>query len=314
MTRALSSRAISAVRSVLESTIRISASGTAWRMSPITFETAAISLRVINATVRLLLFRATAIALFSPSACGHDDDRRVDIVPSRRWTTGRAPSQNPRPREINLEPQFGEPFCLHGASQTHGVVGQEHQEAAAAGADELTAHGAVAAPPLVTVVDARTGDEFRSHSLPLPVLVEQPAIVAKLACFQDGPAFMADLLDRMQVADHLSALVPGPVILVLEDLGRLPDDACREQQDAQLEFAETVIGEIQGSHHHSAVGPEFVGVDPPAGRHVLVLLPHRFAEHVDLDGTSRLGQLLGRHGLVSEPVECFEKGGRETAR
>ena len=68
MTRAPSSCAISAVRSVLESTTRISASGTAWRMSPMTFETAAISFRVINATVRLSLFRATAIALFSPSA------------------------------------------------------------------------------------------------------------------------------------------------------------------------------------------------------------------------------------------------------
>ena len=65
MTRAPSDSAISAVWSLLESTIRISASGTMRRMSEITLLTAFSSFIVIMATVRLCLLSGFAMgALF----------------------------------------------------------------------------------------------------------------------------------------------------------------------------------------------------------------------------------------------------------
>src|SRR5437764_15398919 len=87
MTRAPSPSATSAVRSLLESTTRISASGTARRMSPITLAMAFSSLRVIIATVRFARFNSTATAgdLLRSELDAHDDDAEGEQgAPQRR--------------------------------------------------------------------------------------------------------------------------------------------------------------------------------------------------------------------------------------
>src|SRR5215469_13239568 len=86
MTRAPSSVAISAVRSLLESTTRISASGTARRTSQITLPMAFSSLRVIIATVRFSRFNSTPTAghLLRVGLDAHDDDaEREQGAPQR---------------------------------------------------------------------------------------------------------------------------------------------------------------------------------------------------------------------------------------
>src|SRR5262249_9179266 len=107
MTRAPISPAISAVRSLLESTTRTSASGTAARMSAITLPTAFSSLRVIIATVRFSRLRSV-------------DIRRLFLL-----NTGWKPAlrQDPRALVVEAEAQLGQPLGRQGPAQARGVVG-----------------------------------------------------------------------------------------------------------------------------------------------------------------------------------------------
>src|SRR5919204_5665182 len=86
MTRAPISPAISAVRSLLESTTRTSAPGTTPRMSAITLPTAFSSLRVIIATVRFS--RLSSVDMRGPVLLdglgAHDNDPEGEHRPPQR--------------------------------------------------------------------------------------------------------------------------------------------------------------------------------------------------------------------------------------
>src|SRR5262249_12992628 len=61
--------------------------------------------------------------------------------------------QNPRAVEIELEAQLAQPLGRHCAAQEFRIVGHEHQEAAAAGADQLAADGPIRPRHLVPAID-----------------------------------------------------------------------------------------------------------------------------------------------------------------
>ncbi len=79
------------------------------------------------------------------------------------------------PSKSNRKRTSSRPAAGHRRPQAPMVLGVEHQEAAAAGADQLAAERAVLPAELVPLVDLRVAHAHRAPLLVLPVLVHQLA-------------------------------------------------------------------------------------------------------------------------------------------
>src|SRR4051812_19254386 len=76
-------------------------------------------------------------------------------------------------REVEAEAHLAQPGADQRVAQPPAILGVEEQEAAAAGADQLAAEGAVTAAELVPGVDLGAAHARRAQALALPVLVHE---------------------------------------------------------------------------------------------------------------------------------------------
>src|SRR3954454_11724343 len=90
-----------------------------------------------------------------------------------------------RSLEIKTETHFLQSRLPHGMPQLRLVfLGVEHQEAAAAGADQLAAERAVGAREIVPFVDLRIAHAATARLLALPMLVHQPRELSQVTALQ----------------------------------------------------------------------------------------------------------------------------------
>src|SRR3990172_1790176 len=87
---------------------------------------------------------------------------------------------------LEAEGHLEKPAERRGDTRMRLGLGEEQEEAASAGADELAARAAAPPRPLVELVDIGRGDPAGEAPLELPALVQQLAAVAEaVRAFQD---------------------------------------------------------------------------------------------------------------------------------
>ena len=111
----------------------------------------------------------------------------------------------------------------HGVAQPRLVLGVEHQEAAAARADQLAAERAVRHGVIVPLVDRRIGHPAGALLLVLPVLVHQLAELGEVAAFQRFEAAQAEILHVVRFS-----IMSVFCCLVLSSCSFRIDEALRE--------------------------------------------------------------------------------------
>src|SRR5947209_19017929 len=101
--------------------------------------------------------------------------------------------------------------------QSVAVVGVEHQEAAAARADQLSADCAILHPELIPFIDARIGHPAAAALLVLPMLVHEIAEFGTAAVRKGILTAARELLHIMEIADHFGIAAIAARLLVLQD-------------------------------------------------------------------------------------------------
>src|SRR5581483_4141829 len=223
-------------------------------------------------------------------------------------------SHHPRAFEIETEAHLAQAKPTHRAAQTCLVDRIEHQESSPAGADQLAACGTVLHRLVVPNIDTRVRDARAALSLVLPMHVHQPAEFDQVAGLQRVLAAIAELLDEMQIADHLGVALLALVVLLLQDFPGRARIAGKEQQQVVFEVIQGLLRNAQGVGLDGLVAPEFEAADVAIGRDVLILLADWLLEDVELDVAGLLGQLLGMDQVLSQAVQRLENRRGEAAR
>src|ERR1700733_15105606 len=136
------------------------------------------------------------------------------------WTLS-VPRQQRGAFVIEGEADFAQTFLLHGPTQSLAVLGEEQQEAAAAGADELASDGSVVAADLVPAVNAFVAGSGRALLLVQPVLMHQLAEAAGVALLQRVLDAVPKLLDKMEIIEHGGVADLGANFLIVEHRRRV---------------------------------------------------------------------------------------------
>ncbi len=144
----------------------------------------------------------------------------------------------------------------HGVAQLRLVVGVEHQEAAAARADELAAQRAVGHGGVVPFVDLRVAHAAAAFLLALPMHVHQPGELLQVATFERGLALETEVFDEVQVLDHALVGALALVVLLLEDFGGRTRVAREEKQQVVFEVEKRLLAGLERPRFHLAVGQE----------------------------------------------------------
>ena len=93
-----------------------------------------------------------------------------------------------------------------------------------------------------------------------------------------------------------------------------PREAGEEQQQVVLEIEQRVHRHAERLGLHAAVAVESKAGHAAERRDVLILLPNRLGEAVDLDVARQLGELVGMEQTAPVRVERFQQRRREAAR
>src|SRR5438874_2468607 len=100
--------------------------------------------------------------------------------------------------------------------QRFPILRIEQQESAAARADQLSTDRAIAPPELVPLVDLRIAHAARAPLFVLPMLVHQLTEFVAPSRFERGLTSESEVLDVMQVVDHLRIVGLGTRLLILQ--------------------------------------------------------------------------------------------------
>src|SRR5581483_2552828 len=222
--------------------------------------------------------------------------------------------QHTRAVIVEMEADLDEALLAHGMAEPGLVLGDEHEEPAAAGADQLAAGGAVAAPDIVPVIDLRVGHSAGALSLLLPVLVHEPAEPGYVALLQCRLRPAAEVLCVVQGLDHGAVLAFGPGVLVFQDRRGRAREAGEEEEKVVLEREAGLLVDGEAPGIDGSVLAEGEAGQPAESRDVLVLLADRLAEEVDLDVAGLLGKLARMNDRVAVRVKRAQERGGEAAR
>ena len=119
--------------------------------------------------------------------------------------------------EVEAEADFLEAFFAHGVTELFLVARVEHEEAAAAGADQLTAERALAHRVVIPVVDDGVAHAGATDFFALPVHVHQAGEFVEVTGFEALEGLVAKLLGEVQVVQHGLIVGLGLIVLVLEN-------------------------------------------------------------------------------------------------
>src|SRR5262245_16053994 len=108
------------------------------------------------------------------------------------------------------------------------ILGVEHQEPATTSAYQFAPDCPVPAPELVPFVDLRVAHTRRAAALVPPVLVHQLAEEGRVALLQRLPAAPRQLLDEVQILEHVGVVLLGSLLLIGEDAAGAAGESCEK--------------------------------------------------------------------------------------
>src|ERR1039457_3800655 len=129
-------------------------------------------------------------------------------------------SQDGSPAEVKLLPNLTQPRPSHGRRKRSFVLVIEQQKAAAASANLFAAKGSVSARQLIHFVNETATHPRRAFFLVLPMNVHQFGKLAQIASQQRVPAFVAKLLGKVQIVQHLAGVVASSRVLIAQNFRR----------------------------------------------------------------------------------------------
>src|SRR5262245_19112072 len=216
--------------------------------------------------------------------------------------------------EVEAEAHLAQARLRHRPPQTHLLLGVEHQEATAAGTDQLAAQRPVRLRQLVPLVDPVVAHRTAALLLVFPVDVHQLGEAHQVAGLHRFLALVAQLLDEVQVVHHRLVALLAPVVLLLEDARRRAAVAGEEQEQVVFKVVERFRADLQRPCLDMTVGQELEARQPAERGNVLVLLADWLPEPVQLDVAGLFGQLARMDEVLVVRVQRLQECRRETAR
>ena len=195
------------------------------------------------------------------------------------------------------------------------VLRVEQEEAAAAGPDQLAPERSVLESQLVPLVDVRVAHAAGAPLLLLPLLVHQRAEAAECrpsssASRERSPSsFTSWRLASISGIVFLAAL-----LLVGQDAAGASREAGEEQQQVVLEIEQRVHRHAKRLGLDAAVAVEREAGHAAKRRDVLVLLPDRLGEAVDLDVARQFGEFVRMEETAPVRVERLQERRGEAPR
>src|SRR5262249_4956069 len=141
-----------------------------------------------------------------------------------------------RALEVEAEAHFAQAGLRHRVTQAGLIFSIEHQEAAAARADQLAAERAVLHRHLIPRVNLAIAHSAAALLLILPVDIHQFSELPEVARLQRLLALIAELLDEMQILDHALVALPALIVLLLQNARSRAAVAGEEQQQIIFEI------------------------------------------------------------------------------
>ena len=167
----------------------------------------------------------------------------------------------------------------------------EHQKTAAARSDEFPADRPVFHSQFIPLVNFWIAHAARAALLVLPMLVHQFAEEARIAFLERLLAAVAQLLNIVEIIQHIAFVAPRASILIFEDAAGAARDASEEQKQVVLEIEHGVHADCKRGSGHGVVPVEGEACHPANRRDILVLLAYRLAKALNLNMASKFGQL-----------------------
>src|SRR5687768_2921284 len=177
-------------------------------------------------------------------------------------------------------------------AQAVAVGGVEKQESAAARAYDLAADRAILAAKLIPPVDAGVAHALRAALFVLPMLVHELTEELRFSLDQRLLAAVSELLDEVQVAQHLFVVLLRLGLLVPKDGAGVSGKAGEKQEQVVLQVEHGIHAQLERLRGDLVVFVELKAGDAAERGDVLVLLANGFLQQVDLDVARELGQLM----------------------
>ena len=187
------------------------------------------------------------------------------------------------------------------------LLAVEHQKSAAAGTADFSPNSPILFRQFLPGIDLAAADASRQSLLGLPVNIQEFAEVVKVPshnCISNVDAYAFDFAKAL---DHRIAFRLGVVVLLFENLGRVPRGACVKEEHIAFEQFQSVHVQAQTRCPNPAIFPDMKRGQATERRHVLILFPNRLMQPVEFDMASFLGQPLGTGGRLSETVHGIQQ-------
>src|SRR5258705_10696620 len=123
-------------------------------------------------------------------------------------------------------------------AQLVSVASVEQQKAAAARTDKFAANGSILHAEVIPLIDMGIAHATGPALLVLPMLMHQRAKLRRLTRFKKRFALQPELLDEMQVGDHVLVAALGLGVLILQDRAGAAREPGEEKQQIvfKIEF------------------------------------------------------------------------------
>ena len=220
------------------------------------------------------------------------------------------------PSKSNRNRTSSRPAAVMAVAQPPMILGVEHQEAAAAGADQLAADRAVLAARARTTRRSAGCSCRPSAASCAPSARASARRRPRVSPFSSAVAAAeAELLHVVQVvAASRRRAARVRVFWSAEDAAGAAREAGEEQQQVVLEVEQRVHRQLQRLGVDAVVRVEREAGHAAVRGDVLVLLADRLAQPFDLDLARQLRQLVRMQQPPPVRVERLQQRGREAAR
>jgi len=167
---------------------------------------------------------------------------------------------------------------------------------------------------VIHFIDESAAHSRRAFFLVLPMNVHQFGKLAQIAGQQRVPAFVTQLLGKMQIVQHLAGIVAGSRVLIAQDFCAERDAPVKNSSKLSSRFAKVSEAIFKGSASTRSSGRNSKTGDATKCRDVLILLADRFFQQINLDVTGLLRQFLRGHKVSFHSMQRAQQCRGEAPR